>query len=249
MSIAWKIIRIIGLYVGSFFVCIIIAAIALDSLPDAIEALFALLAPMAFVWWYEKRRSARMAEKSAPEKTPSIPLSSKVGRATNSRPDKSGQFEPELGRVGQIAADAVRRSTELRQQLDRGDELSPQAEGRRQTSSARPQGRHQGWVPNRLAYAAVLFMRMTVMAKSIGQLLPDCKPKEHWDFSAVASLTRNLAEAYLWYFWLCEDEVEADVRQGRFILLYCHDHGSRGRMFPDMKPSVDEDVVLANLVA
>lgn len=60
MSIVWKIIRIIGLYVVSFFVCVMIAAIALDSLPDAIEALFALLAPIAFVWWYEKRRTARL---------------------------------------------------------------------------------------------------------------------------------------------------------------------------------------------
>ena len=52
MSIVWKIIRIIALYVVSFFVCVIIAAIALDSLPDALEALFALLAPIAFIWWY-----------------------------------------------------------------------------------------------------------------------------------------------------------------------------------------------------
>jgi len=102
---------------------------------------------------------------------------------------------------------------------------------------------------NRLAYAAVLFMRITVMAKSVRQLLPDCKPKEHWDFSAVASLTRNLAEAYLWYFWLCEDEVDSDVRQARFILLYCHDYGSRDRMFPDGRPPIDEDVVMADLVS
>ena len=147
MSFVWKIIRIMGLYVGTFFVCVIIAAIALDSLPDALEALFVLLAPIAFVWWFEKRRNARMAEKSGPEKASPIPSSSKVGRATNPRPDKSGQFRPDFGRVGQIAAEAVRRSTELRQQLDRGEGLSPQAEGRRQTSSAKPQGRHQGWVP------------------------------------------------------------------------------------------------------
>lgn len=102
---------------------------------------------------------------------------------------------------------------------------------------------------NRLAYGAILFMRITVMAKSVMQLLPDCKPKEHWDFSAVASLTRNLAEAYLWYFWLCEDEVDPDVRQGRFILLYCHDYGSRDRMFPDERPPIDEDVVMADLVS
>src|ERR1700741_4744997 len=52
------------------------------------------------------------------------------------------------------------------------------------------------WVEgNRLAYASILFTRIAVMAKSILCLLPDCKPREHWDFSAIASLTRNLAEA------------------------------------------------------
>lgn len=89
------------------------------------------------------------------------------------------------------------------------------------------------WVEgNRLAYASVLFTRIVVTAKSVERLLPDCAPREHWDFSAVASLTRNLSEAYLWYFWLCEDEIDPDIRQGRFVLLYCHDHGSRGRLFP-----------------
>ncbi|MBN9788497.1 hypothetical protein DMP17_07825 [Pseudonocardia sp. TMWB2A] len=66
MSILWTIIRIIGLYVASFFVCLIIAAIVLDSLPDALEALFALLVPIAIVWWYEKRRSSKLEiERSA----------------------------------------------------------------------------------------------------------------------------------------------------------------------------------------
>lgn len=61
MSIVWKIIRIIGLYVVSFFVCVIIAAIALDSLPDALVVLFPLLMPIVFVWWYEKRRSMKIS--------------------------------------------------------------------------------------------------------------------------------------------------------------------------------------------
>ena len=66
MSIVWKIIRIIGLYVFSLIVCVIIAAIALESLPDTFEVLFVLLAPIAFVWWYEKLRSAR----TGPDQTP-----------------------------------------------------------------------------------------------------------------------------------------------------------------------------------
>ena len=146
MSFVWKIIRIMGLYVGSFFVCVIIAAIALDSLPDALEALFVLLTPITFVWWYERRRNAQMVEKIPPKEGPSLPLSRKIERATNSRLDQSGQFDPDLGKVAQIAADAMRRSTELRHQPDRSEEQSPQVETPRQSLSARSRGRQQGWV-------------------------------------------------------------------------------------------------------
>lgn len=105
------------------------------------------------------------------------------------------------------------------------------------------------WVEgNRLAYASILFTRIVVSAKSIASLLPDCKAGEHWDFSSVASLSRNLAESYLWYFWLCEDEIDPDVRQGRFILLYCHDHGSRGRLFPDSAPEHIQKEVMDDLI-
>lgn len=86
----------------------------------------------------------------------------------------------------------------------------------------------------RMFWASVLFTRLTVLAKSILMLLPNPKPREHWDFSSVASLVRNLSEAYIVYFWLCEDDVIDEVRSGRFILLYLHDYGSRKRMYPDL---------------
>jgi uncharacterized tellurite resistance protein B-like protein len=147
MSIVWKIIRIIGLYVVAFIVCVIIAAIALDSLPDALEALFALLAPIAFVWWYEKSRSARVVGTGAPEKLRSLPFSREVRGTTNSKPGQSGQFDSDLGKVAQIAAEAVRRSAEPQHRSDQRGKLSPQAESPRQGSSEGSQGRHQGWVP------------------------------------------------------------------------------------------------------
>lgn len=147
MSIVWKIIRIIGLYVVCFFVCVIIAAIALDSLPDALEALFALLAPIAFVWWYEKRRSVRVAETSAPEKMQSPQFSREVSASTNPRPDQLAQFDPAFGNVAQITAEAVRRSAELQRRSDPKEKLSPEARSPKQRSSERPQGNHQGWVP------------------------------------------------------------------------------------------------------
>lgn len=108
-------------------------------------------------------------------------------------------------------------------------------EYRQATERAERVSRGSGGIPstgNRMFWASVLFTRLTVLAKSVMRLLPDPRPGEHWDFSSVASLVRNLAEAYLVYFWLCEDEVLDEVRAGRFILLYLHDHGSRRRLFP-----------------
>ena len=63
MSIVWKIIRITGLYVVFFFVSVIFSAVALDGLPDALEALFALLSPVLLIIWYEKRRTKKIAAK------------------------------------------------------------------------------------------------------------------------------------------------------------------------------------------
>lgn len=147
MSIVWKIIRIIGLYVVSFIGCVIIAVIALDSLPDALEALFTLLAPIAFVWWYEKRRNARVAETTAPEKLQSRAFSRKVRASTNSGPDQLGQFDPDFGKVARTAAEAVRRSSELMGRSDQEEELSRQAKTPTRGSPDRSQGRQQGWVP------------------------------------------------------------------------------------------------------
>lgn len=64
MSAIWKIIRIAALYVVFFFVSVMISAVALDSLPDTFEALFALFAPVGFIWLYERRRAAKIAAMS-----------------------------------------------------------------------------------------------------------------------------------------------------------------------------------------
>lgn len=99
---------------------------------------------------------------------------------------------------------------------------------------------------NRMFWASVLFTRLSVIAKSVEILLPEPKPRQHWDFSSVASLVRNLNEAYLVYFWLCQDDVLDNVRAGRFILLYLHDYGSRKRLFPEQ--FTEDDCVYADLV-
>lgn len=66
MGTIWKIIRIIGLYVVFFIGSTIISTVILDSLPDAIEALFILFTPVVFIILYEKRRAAKIAARNKP---------------------------------------------------------------------------------------------------------------------------------------------------------------------------------------
>lgn len=86
---------------------------------------------------------------------------------------------------------------------------------------------------NRMFWGTLLFTRIVVTAKSVDQLLPDPKPGEHWDFSAAASLSRNLFEACLVFHWLCGKGIDETEREGRFILYHLHDHGSRRRLLPN----------------
>ena len=64
MGAILKIIRIIGLYVVFFIVSAIISASLLDSLPDAIEALFILVAPVVLIIWYPKDQSCKQSSRS-----------------------------------------------------------------------------------------------------------------------------------------------------------------------------------------
>ena len=155
MSIVWKILRVVGLYVVFFFVSIIIAATALDNLPDAFEALFALFAPAVFVWWYEKSRAARTADKVDSKSAAHFLTTSQAEYSTKPKPYQSKQNYAELVRVGQqekaaLEAAAERRSAEklARQEQTRRILNQPlQTERQRKSSPARSHGRHQGWVP------------------------------------------------------------------------------------------------------
>lgn len=87
---------------------------------------------------------------------------------------------------------------------------------------------------NQHYWASVLFTRLIVTAISIRKLVPDWKARSHWDFSAVASLTRNLAECYLFYFFLCIDEVPQVEKDARIILLNLHDDGTRTKLMAEI---------------
>lgn len=83
-------------------------------------------------------------------------------------------------------------------------------------------------------WASVLFTRMVVTGISIRTLAPKKKSSGHWDFGAVASLVRNLAECYLYFFFLCVDDVPESEKKARIIMLDLHDDGSRSRLFGEM---------------
>jgi len=84
-------------------------------------------------------------------------------------------------------------------------------------------------------YAAILFTRICVIAMSINRLSPSPKliGKENtpWDFSSVSSLTRNLIECYLTFFYLCIDKCSEDEQDARLKLMNLHDHISRTKIF------------------
>ena len=60
-------------------------------------------------------------------------------------------------------------------------------------------------------WASVLYTRLCVNSVSLLLLLPQNRfaraQFEHWDFVAVASLARNVFEAYLAFYYLCVDSV------------------------------------------
>ena len=102
-------------------------------------------------------------------------------------------------------------------------------------------------------YSSVLFTRLVVTGISIQKLLPDDDPKAHWDFSAVASITRNLSECYLVQYFLCFDDIDKDEEEARFLMMHLHDHNTRRKMLSEFEPNNADfgdssDAVQADLV-
>jgi Family of unknown function (DUF5677) len=97
-------------------------------------------------------------------------------------------------------------------------------------------------------WASVLFTRMVVTAMSVQMLTPELQPDTHWDFSAVASISRNLAECYLFFYFLCADDVAQVEKDARVILLNLHDNASRKNLFGELGEP-DDDVEAAAVKA
>src|SRR5947209_6515621 len=94
-------------------------------------------------------------------------------------------------------------------------------------------------------WASVLFTRMVVTAISIQTLTPELRPNVHWDFSAVASISRNLAECYLFFYFLCADNVPRVEKDARIILLNLHDRASRRKLFREFGEPDDAETAAA----
>lgn len=80
-----NIVRSILLYIAWFFVCMILVVTVLQFLPDWIEALFALIAPIFAVRWHNKRRRENSASNSEVSESRCKRV---AGQPDNFRPDE-----------------------------------------------------------------------------------------------------------------------------------------------------------------
>jgi len=93
-------------------------------------------------------------------------------------------------------------------------------------------------------WASVLFTRLTGSAVSLLLLLPRNRRSiavfENWDFSAVASLARNICECCFSYFYLCADKMEEEEWRCRWNIFNLHDCLRRLKLFQCLGSTPEE---------
>jgi hypothetical protein len=93
--------------------------------------------------------------------------------------------------------------------------------------------------PQPAFWASVLFTRICVTGVSLMSLVPRSRyfrtVKIHYDFAAVASITRNLWECYFVFFYLGVDKTDGDEWLTRLNVLQLHDCLSRHKLFSQLK--------------
>jgi len=90
---------------------------------------------------------------------------------------------------------------------------------------------------NRRYWASILFTRLCTFSTSILALCPGSKlnPKGlHWDFGSIATLTRNLFECGLTFFYLGIEDVTEEEMNVRLMVMDLHDCTARIRMSRDL---------------
>ena len=128
-----------------------VVAIAMTNVPVGFQMLFAFVAPGLLVWWHEKRRVKRLADKNGAEAQRSTALASEGEQLRQSKPYQPKQNNAELIRAGRQAradleAAAERRSAE---KLTRQGRYSSPLHQKSQSAGSHrsPPTTTQGWVP------------------------------------------------------------------------------------------------------
>lgn len=85
-----KFVRIVFFYCLYVFLCLIVVAALMQNLPVGVQMLFTFVTPGAWIWWREKRRSQRQAEKEAAA-TPSRDLPLLVRKRSAASPSTTMQ--------------------------------------------------------------------------------------------------------------------------------------------------------------
>jgi RimJ/RimL family protein N-acetyltransferase len=95
-------------------------------------------------------------------------------------------------------------------------------------------------VPDPAWWASLLYTRLCVTGVSLLSLAPGSRfagrSIGHYDFSAVASITRNVWECYFVFFYLGVDATQGDEWLTRLNILQLHDCTSRFKMFTELDP-------------
>lgn len=96
---------------------------------------------------------------------------------------------------------------------------------------------------NRQVWASVLFTRLCTFSISILSLCPGSKlnPKGlHWDFGSIATLSRNLLECSLVFFYLGIEDVTEQEMKVRLMVMDLHDCNARNRLRRDLAKVEDD---------
>lgn len=93
-------------------------------------------------------------------------------------------------------------------------------------------------------YASVLFTRLCTNGVSLLYVAPRSRlvsaTFEHWDFTAIASLVRNLIEIYLTFYYLCIDAISDEEWDCRWNIFNLHDCLRRRKLFEHFGSSPEE---------
>lgn len=128
----------------------VVVAIAMTNVPVGIQMLFAFVTPGLLVWWHEKRREKRLAEKNDIEPPSRVALVGESKQLNQPKRYQPRQDNAALIRAGQQAraeleAAAERRAAEKLARQGRWNQ-SPNQRLQSEVPREKPLARSQGWV-------------------------------------------------------------------------------------------------------